>query len=415
MSRLTAATPASERLHALDAVRGLALLLGIVLHATLSFVPAPTRIWFIQDTHQSLVLGLLFFAIHVFRMTTFFLMAGFFARMSLHRRGAWGFVRDRLQRIGLPLVIGWPIVFTPMALVVIWASGFPNGGPVPGARGWPPVLPNFPLAHLWFLYVLLELYVAMLLLRSALVWLDVSGALRTVLDRLFARIMRNPLAPLVLAIPIGIAFSLDQKWVSVMGIRTPDQSLVTNLQAWIGFGTAFGIGWLLHRQRDLLRTLEQRWLLHLVLALGLILICFVLAGVILSSPGAPKLPVRSDTLRLVAAILYAPAIWISTFAVIGLALRFMSGFSPTRRYIADASYWLYLIHMPIVMALQVAVSQLDWPWPIKFVTILAAALVPMLVSYHLLVRFTIIGVVLNGRRAPREAAPAAAVTGSAAP
>lgn len=86
MSRSTAIAPASERLHALDAVRGFALLLGIVLHATLSFVPAPTRIWIIQDTHQSLALGLLFFVIHVFRMTTFFLMAGFFARMSFHRR-----------------------------------------------------------------------------------------------------------------------------------------------------------------------------------------------------------------------------------------------------------------------------------------------------------------------------------------
>ncbi|MCP3469129.1 acyltransferase family protein [Bradyrhizobium sp. CCGUVB1N3] len=415
MSRLTTAIPSSERLHALDAVRGFALLLGIVLHATLSFVPAPTRFWFIQDTHQSMTLGLLFFAIHVFRMTTFFLMAGFFARMSFHRRGISGFVRDRLQRIGLPLVIGWPIVFTPMALIVIWASGFPNGGPVSGGRGWPPVLPNFPLAHLWFLYVLLEFYVAMLLLRSALVWLDASGALRTILDRLFARIMRNPLAPLVLAIPIGIAFSLDQTWISVMGIRTPDQSLVTNLQAWIGFGIAFGIGWLLHRQRDLLRFLEQRWLSHLMLALGLILICFVLAGVMTSAPGAPKLPVGSDTLRLVAAILYAPAIWISTFAAIGLALRFMSTFSPTRRYLADASYWLYLIHMPIVMALQVAVSQLDWPWPIKFATILGVAILVMLASYHLLVRFTIIGVVLNGRRAPREATPAAAVAGPAAP
>jgi peptidoglycan/LPS O-acetylase OafA/YrhL len=87
----------------------------------------------------------------------------------------------------------------------------------------------------------------------------------------------------------------------------------------------------------------------------------------------------------------------------------MSGFSPTRRYLADASYWLYLIHMPIVMALQVAVSQLDWPGPVKFAIILLVALPPMLASYHLLVRFTLVGVVLNGRRAQRQAAPAAAI------
>lgn len=100
MSHASAVTSAPERLHALDALRGIALLLGIVLHAALSFVPASPRFWFIQDTHPSLLLGLLSFAIHVFRMTTFFLMAGFFARMSFHRRGTWGFVRDRLQRLG---------------------------------------------------------------------------------------------------------------------------------------------------------------------------------------------------------------------------------------------------------------------------------------------------------------------------
>ena len=121
-----------ERLHALDAVRGYALLLGIVLHATVSFIPAPTRVWIIQDSHPSITLGVLFFSIHVFRMTTFFLIAGFFAHLSFHRRGAWGFIKDRLQRIALPLVVGWPILFTAMAMVVIWAASFPNGGPLPG-------------------------------------------------------------------------------------------------------------------------------------------------------------------------------------------------------------------------------------------------------------------------------------------
>ncbi|MBR0775730.1 acyltransferase family protein [Bradyrhizobium diazoefficiens] len=406
---------ASERLHALDAVRGFALLLGIVLHATLSFVPTPTRIWFIQDTHQSLALGLLFYAIHVFRMTTFFLLAGFFARMSLHRRGTMGFVGDRLQRIALPLLIGWPILFELMGLVVGWASGFPNGGRIPGARSWPPVLPNFPLTHLWFLYVLLELYAATLLVRSAVVWLDASGALRAALDRLVAWIMRSPLAPVLLAVPIGIAFFLDRHWISVMGVKTPDQSLVTNLQAWIGFGTAFGLGWLLHRQVDLLRILERRWLWNLLPALVLTFICFVLGGVILGSPGAPKPPVSSETLRQISAVLYALAIWTTTFAVIGVSLRFMSGFSPVRRYLADASYWLYLIHLPIVMALQVALSQFDWPAPVKLAIILGVAIAVMLASYHVLVRYTVVGVVLNGKRAPRAAAPAAVVTGSAAP
>src|ERR1700736_1959135 len=167
--------PAPERLHALDAVRGFALLLGIVLHATVSFIPAPTRIWIIQDSHPSMTLGVLFLVIHVFRMTTFFLIAGFFAHMSFHRRGAWGFIRDRLQRIAVPLLVGWPILFAAMSFVLFWAASFPDGGIPPGPRNWPPVLPRFPLTHLWFLYVLLEFYAAVLLLRLVTARLDGSG------------------------------------------------------------------------------------------------------------------------------------------------------------------------------------------------------------------------------------------------
>jgi peptidoglycan/LPS O-acetylase OafA/YrhL len=393
MTKTDHAGPAPERLHALDAVRGFALLLGVVLHAALSFVPAPTRFWLIEDNHPSMTLAVLFFAIHVFRMTTFFLLAGFFAHMSFHRRGALNFVQDRLQRIGLPLLVGWPILFSATGLVVVWAANFPNGGPVPGMRVWPPALPQFPLAHLWFLYVLLELYAATIILRAGMVRLDSSGRMRSRVDGLVGLLMRSRLAPAILAIPIGIAFNLDPTWFGWLGVRTPDQSLVTNLQAAVGFGTAFGFGWLLHRQVDLLQILERRWLLNLVLAVGLIAASFVLASI-------P--PPRPDAVRFAGATCYALAIWTTTFAAIGVALRFLAGFSATRRYLADASYWIYLIHMPIVTALQVAVATLDWPWPVKFASLLAVAFAVMFASYQLAVRHSFIGAMLNGRRMPRR-------------
>lgn len=411
MTKTNEAAPAPERLHALDAVRGYALLLGIVLHATLSFMPTgPTRVWIIQDSHPSPTLGVLFFAIHVFRMTTFFLIAGFFAHLSFHRRGASGFIKDRLQRIAVPLLVGWPILFASMVAVTIWAAGFPNGGPLPGPPRWPPVLPRFPLTHLWFLYVLLELYVAALLLRAAVVWLDPNGRFRARIDGLMGLVVRSRFAPAILAVPIGVALCLDPSWIAWFGVRTPDSSLVTNLQAWIGFGTAFGFGWLLHRQLDLIRMLERRWPLNSVLAVILIATSFFLAV----TASTPPFTVGYSAVKFAIAVCYALAIWTTTFAAIGLALRFLSGFSATRRYLADASYWLYLIHLPILMVLQVAVSGLDWPWPVKFVAIMLIALPLMFASYQWLVRYSFIGTVLNGRRERREGTPAVTTAGSAA-
>ncbi len=390
-------TPAPERLHALDAVRGFALLLGIVLHATLSFVPAPAKIWVVEDSHRSTALAVLFFTIHVFRMTTFFLIAGFFAHMSFHRRGAKAFIWDRLKRIALPLVAGWPFVFASILAVVIWVAVSANGGHLPATPPPWPTFPKFPLTHLWFLYVLMEFYAAVLVLRSCVALIDRKDRIRLSVDRLVGLVMRSPLAPVALAVPIGVAFAVDPKWLMWFGVQTPDSSFVTNLQALVGFGVAFGFGWLLHRQTELIQALERRWVLNFLLAIGLITASLAIAGV------TPQMTPSTDyTTTLAGAACYALATWTATFAVIGLALRFLSGFSPARRYIADASYWLYLIHLPIVMALQVAVSRLDWPWPAKFSAILVIAFPLMFASYQLLVRYSFIGAVLNGRRMRRD-------------
>jgi peptidoglycan/LPS O-acetylase OafA/YrhL len=375
----------SERFHALDAVRGFALLLGVVFHATLSFIPSPVRFWVVEDIHPSTTLALLCFVIHIFRMTTFFLIAGFFAHMSFHRRGARNFLRDRLLRIALPFLVGWPITYAAIYAHKLWADSARYDGVAPPMP--------FTLTHLWFLYVLLELYVVVLLLRGVIVWVDESGRIRAGTDRLIRLMSHSRLAPVILALPILIVFTLAQSFSVWLGVKTPDQSLVTNLQASVEFSTAFLFGWLLHRQIDLIRNLERRWLFNLLISVALIAASLAFAS--------PPWPAGNIAIKLADAVCYALAIWTTTFAMIGLALRFLSGFSFVRRYIADASYWIYLIHLPIVIALQISLATLDWPWPMKFATILLVAVPVMFGSYQVFVRYSPIGAVLNGRRATR--------------
>ena len=105
--------------------------------------------------------------------------------------------------------------------------------------------------------------------------------------------------------------------------------------------------------------------------------------------------------------LYALAIWTWTFGLIGAALTFLSGHSPVRRYIADASYWVYIVHIPLVMALHVLLRDAPIAWPIKYALVLAGTLVPAFVTYELLVRHTHLGWLLNGRRIPWRAKPQA--------
>ena len=58
----------NQRLHGLDAVRGLALVAGVVLHATMAFLPGP-QLWMVIDPSRSTTLSVTFFVIHMARMT----------------------------------------------------------------------------------------------------------------------------------------------------------------------------------------------------------------------------------------------------------------------------------------------------------------------------------------------------------
>ncbi len=390
-----------ERLHALDAARGIALLLGIVFHATVSFLPTPhgVPIWIVMDNSRSLALAALFHVLHIFRMVTFYMIAGFFAHMSFHKKGLRGFVADRLKRIGIPLVVGWPILFALIMAVSIWgAVVMAHGGPLPK----PPVYPGFPafpLTHLWFLYVLLLLYAATLALRGFIAVVDRSGTLRAFGDRLVRRLAESHAGFVVLAAPLAATLYFTPPWLAWFGIMTPDSSFVPNAGAAVGFFFAFAFGFLAHRQIPILEIWRRRWLLNLALA-----IAFTAGGFALTGIAPVVTPAAQDWKTALYALCFTFSVWTWTFAFVGMALAFMANYSPFRRYLADASYWFYLIHVPIVMALQVAVSQLAWPWWVKFPLILAVTFPILFATYHLFVRYSFIGAILNGRRESRRAA-----------
>lgn len=388
-------TRLSERLHGLDALRGTALLLGVVLHASLAYLP--TVIWPFPDQQTSPATTVIFYAIHLFRMTTFFLIAGLFAHMLLQRRGLGGFVRDRLGRIAGPLFGLWWVVFPAVIAVLIWKAVIDNGGTIPTGGPPPPplTLETFPLLHLWFLWVLLILYAAFLLLRMPFALFDGEGAVGRLVDRLTGALI-GPWTPAILAAPLALALWLTPDWRPIFGIPTPDYGFVPNAAALTAFGSAFALGVMLDRRRDLLGRMERLWPMFTVAGIGTGTAAFILSG------GAffTLEPVTEPSLKITLACLYAFAVFASSLAVTALSLRFLSGHSAVRRYLADASYWIYIIHLPLVMAAHVLMLEAPLPWWGKLTAVTVGVTAVSLASYELLVRHTFIGKGLNGRRIP---------------
>jgi ABC-type multidrug transport system ATPase subunit/peptidoglycan/LPS O-acetylase OafA/YrhL len=391
-------SPNDQRLHALDAVRGFALLLGVAFHAALSFIPGlPPGFWAMNDSSPSPFLADASFVSHVFRMSLFFFIAGFFARLMHQKRGTAGFWKNRLQRIGLPLVIFW-VLLTPV-IGFVWQMGREKifGGAPPAMPAMPDIPGFFMLTHLWFLYYLLILYAVALAIRALIARLDGAQALRNLVDRLVAASLRAPIAVLALGIPLAAALVAIPVYFYGQGIPTPDMSLIPQVPATVGYGTAFAFGWLVHRSSGALAAIAQRWWLHLAIGVGATV---YLLQVVHASPMA-----QPGFTKNAFAYAYGVALWGLSLGLTGAALRFLSNYSAVRRYIADASYWVYIVHLPLVAALQVWVGQWPLHWSVKYPLILVVGFAVLFASSHVLVRFTVIGQLLNGRKYPRAGKP----------
>ena len=259
----------------------------------------------------------------------------------------------------------------------------------------------FPLGHLWFLYQLLLIYVAVVAVRSLVARLDPAQKLRGLVDKAVSGIDSHDGGHIHARTPGRRGADVAALLVLLDGHS--DSGHVAD-------SAAPGVGRLRHRIRVRLAgaSLDGRARGHRA----------ALAFESRASRSSPPAgcctpctpsPWRSPGLtKTVYALVFGVAVWGWVLGLTGAALRFLSNYSATRRYIADASYWIYLAHLPVVAALQIWVSHWPLHWGVKFPFILVVSFTVLFLSYHFLVRPTFIGQLLNGRKYPRKRRPAGA-------
>ncbi|MEO8656659.1 MAG: acyltransferase family protein, partial [Ramlibacter sp.] len=248
----------------------------------------------------------------------------------------------------------------------------------------------YPTAHLWFLEVLLILYLVAAALAQLGRWPQLAGRLARI-DAAFDWLMRQPLKPLLLAVP-----TLALLWG---GPRIPDidnagMRLLPAAGAVAYYGLFFAVGWWLHRRSHLMDLMHNWQLAYFATAL----VTFIALGWSMKAAASPA-AANWTAIKLTALAASALYAWCMTFALTGLFLRIASGHRPWVRYLADASYWWYLWHLPVVLLLQIVIA--DWPvngW-LKLLGMLIVTTAILLPSYQIMVRHTWIGRLLNG---PRE-------------
>ena len=153
----TAEKARRSRLWFVDNLRVALICLVVLHHIVVTYSGLPLWYYIEQPTSPAVGLGLTIFLLvdQAWFMGAFFLLSGYFTPSSYERKGTGAFLRDRLIRLGVPLVVFY-FVLQPILLLPAYDDG--------SLAHW--YLSAIGSGPLWFVLVLLVLDTAYALTRG---------------------------------------------------------------------------------------------------------------------------------------------------------------------------------------------------------------------------------------------------------
>jgi len=403
-----------ERLHALDALRGFAMMLGVWIHAAMPYTEGlPPFFWATTEEHKSSSISISVLIIHSWRMEVFFLLSGFFTAMLVARRGPQATARHRFKRIVLPFVLSM-ILLQPIC-AALWGWGFSVQWGTPASTSistmlktsWGIGVGSTPsefgrLWHFWFLYVLIYL------IAVGLVMHRLTGGmtrLKSAASSAVGWCVRSWFGVFLLAVPLFIALWISNK----PNGPDPMPSLRPVAGTLVYHALPFFAGWFLYESRPAIDTLARRcwWPLTIGLGFALPLHLYALMRVFESGSLADG---SGGSVRMVAIACASRAVLTVGLGMglIGIFTRILSRPGPrlTRwiRFGSDSAYWVYLVHLPLVVVLAIGMTRIDLPPEAEMLLVVLVSLITLLISYRFVVRYTPIGRLLHGLRTRRPPA-----------
>jgi peptidoglycan/LPS O-acetylase OafA/YrhL len=383
----------SGRLHSFDNLRAIMMWLGIVLHVAINHTTGPSPLpW--HDSQLSPLADLILVFIHAFRMPVFFILAGYFVALLAARRGYKGMLVHRLRRLALPFAIFWPVLIvctTVLMLVYLHLMTYGTAGIelsliTKKSKGASP----FNTMHMWFIYYLIWFCVFTAVFSPAAA--RVPPSLRKAVDAAFRALASKGWGTLVLAIPLAIIGSSYR-----VGMLAPNGSFIPNVNELVHYGLFFVFGLYLHRHQDFLFPLYTAKCWGNTIA-GFVVFVLVL-GAFKAFVANPNGIAHIETLI---AFLYNLTSWLWSLALIGLFLRYFPTQNRVLRYVSESSYWVFLVHMLGTIGFGAILFSQPFGALTKMALNILATTAACLLTYHLLVRYTLIGVLLNGQRQPKR-------------
>ena len=404
MSPSTAPASAPERpgrLHYIDSIRVALSALVIVHHAAQAY--GPEDWWYVEGQPKAQWIEDFAVLNAPFKMSLFFLIAAYFLPAAVDRRGERPYIGPRLKKLGGPILIGFFVVIP--VLMYAYYLNFRGYGPIGfGDYYWNiylgegtepedwtgPIWPDRQFGHLWFL-------------QHLLVYSMVYLAWRAVADRLRARrgLPRTPgtpatpeqvggLAVLGFALVIAIGTTALRIWYPV-DEWVPVVEIIQTEPADLAQHVPFVIAGVLAHRRGWLQTLPARvgysWLAAaVVLSIAYVAFRDPLTGYF-HWGGANAGQFAWAGYETVLCVGYA-------LGVLVLFRDHVRGTSRLQRAAADATFAIYLIHLPIIVGLQYAVHDLPIGATGRFLVVAVLGFVLSVVAALVLRRIPVVRAIL---------------------
>ena len=374
-----------QRLNGLDALRGVMMLLGIVVHSAATFCTLKVFPWPLKDPDGSPFFDYLVLFIHAFRMPLFFVLAGFFARLMLIHKGLAHTISNRFRRIVLPFAAGLLII---IPLVVISIDRYGRQMRWNEIREQITTLHiyyHLKTAHLWFLYYLILIYIPFFIIAALRPGIVLLCCRYTV--SWYARHASRPMAivSLLSLISFLALLPLHSGMIDSSITFYPDPGLLFIYSIYFAFGV------ILYSFNTTLPRVFSAWKTHLLAGALLSVAYYYFFSVSVGPSGG-------DRYVMLATALCAAISWFMIYGLTGLFLYHFSQPSPQMQYLARASYWIYITHLPITIVLGGMLTRYPWPAILKFAIIVIATFTILIILYRLFVARTFIGHFLNGRK-----------------